>query len=425
MKKWFLDELLLGEKKGIRIYQIHTAFKDYKYEIISSYSLKKVKLIFDNNKYKYKHYEKKFKNNGNFAYKIKLKSKDKLINVICEKKEYKVKNYTYTINSFNKKSTLLFIDRYDMAYDNAYFLFLQMNKKFKNSYYVISKEAKDYKKIKKITKKILLLESSLFEQMYRTADWIFASQTTKNIENYKNYRRLKEGQKKYPNFVYLQHGSNMANVENWLIDKHINLILTATKKEEEEVKKFFFDDVIVAGMSRLDFYQKKEKKRVTIFLTWRKEFETLNSEELKNTYFFEKHIELLNSFSQKTYYSLHPNMLKHKQLYFQNIQSNICFEEKILNTIEKSKILITDYSSISYDVEFMKGKVIFYQFDKERFYNNQLYDYDKSYYENKIVCKTLKSVHSRLTDAKSNIHDNYETAKIIKKTIKKKLGKLI
>ena len=82
---------------------------------------------------------------------------------------------------------------------------------------------------------------------------------------------------------------------------------------------------------------------------------------------------------------LHPAFQEHKEHFikFNNENIEIIFTEEIKYSelFNECSIFITDYSSIHFDVAFLKKPIIYYQFDKEKFfkshYTKGYYDYDK------------------------------------------------
>ena len=95
--------------------------------------------------------------------------------------------------------------------------------------------------------------------------------------------------------------------------------------------------------------------------------------------------ELLNSIKEKGYvikFLLHPAFQEYKDYFFSLSNDNvkIIFTQdiKYSDLFNECSLFITDYSSIHFDVAFLEKPIIYYQFDREKFFESH---YTKGYYD--------------------------------------------
>lgn len=203
--------------------------------------------------------------------------------------------------------------------------------------------------------------------------------------------------------IFLQHGVVINNLE-WLYAKNskIDLFITSTIDETLFINSNFGypkNTIKLIGLSRFDELHNLNvvKNRVLIMPTWRQWF---NINSIKNSAeidcnvgtstYLNKWIELLNSplmtdliRNQNLEIIFYP----HRQMQFfidkfQNVKNDIIIaswrDYNIQDLLKSSAIMITDYSSVFFDMVYMKKPVIFYQFDEDEF---RRYQYSKGYFD--------------------------------------------
>lgn len=221
--------------------------------------------------------------------------------------------------------------------------------------------------------------------------------------------------------VFLQHGVTINDVE-WL---HADLcqlkyFVTSTIPEYEFIKNTFgYEDnkIILTGLPRFDNLHdfKTDKKLILIMPTWRARFtmaskkgnsdndfihsaykkkweELLNDERLK---------ELMRLQNIKVMFFLHRDM----QPFVDSFEVNntdiemVKWEQyDIQEVLKKAALMITDFSSVFFDMVYMKKPVIFYQFDYEEFrkrdYKDGYFDYKNNVFSD--WCRTSDDVMNAL-----------------------------
>jgi CDP-glycerol glycerophosphotransferase (TagB/SpsB family) len=180
-----------------------------------------------------------------------------------------------------------------------------------------------------------------------------------------------------------QEGLKKLRSDYYTIHK-INCDLTCAVSEFEKdikVNKCGADEktVYITGLARNDnlFYNETKTNDILFFPTWRAEIE---SESLiENTDYYKESISILNSeklntilnkYNSKLYYKPHIRM---KNINFINTVDNVILcgkDENLTSIIKKTRILITDYSSVAWDYIYTNRHVIFHQFDLHKYVEN-------------------------------------------------------
>ena len=307
-----------------------------------------------------------------------------------------------------KEKYYLFNDRLLYGDDNAEQLFRHINNKHKkiakNCYFVLDKKAPCFKEIKKVGKvlkfgslnhKIKYLNARMVVSSHSSYyDRIYNPYNAEEMEFYKDIMCKK--------FVFAQHGVIMNDVHSVLERPRTiaDLFITTTKEEYKNVKdvKYLYEDnmVVCTGLPRFDKLVDKKENIILISPTWRayltnveytddKGNDFLTSEYFKKYSSILKNTDLLNYLKENNYkikFLLHPAFQEHKEHFikFNNENIEIIFTEEIKYSelFNECSIFITDYSSIHFDVAFLKKPIIYYQFDKEKFFKSH---YTKGYYD--------------------------------------------
>lgn len=336
-----------------------------------------------------------------------------------EKLKYEINKQKYSKKKYGKfcffrlingkKKYYLFNDRILFADDNAEQFFKSINQNHKKiakrCYFVIDKDSKRVEELKKIGKilkfgsfrhKIKYINSRIVISSHSSYyDRVYNPFNEDEMEMYKDIINKK--------FVFLQHGVIMNDVHNMLnrTKTIADLFITTTNSEYEIVKSplYLYDEKQVActGLARFDRLTNEDKNIILIAPTWRtflteveynseeeKEESFVNSEfyiKYKNVLSNKELIKKLKEKNMKIKFLLHPVFSEHKKeftkLENENIEilsiENIRYSE----LFKECSIFITDYSSTHYDVAFLQKPIIYYQFDKERFFASH---YQKGYF---------------------------------------------
>lgn len=308
-------------------------------------------------------------------------------------------------NEYKTKIWLIW-DREDAAGDNGECLFrymIQHCKEYERIYFVIQKESPDYLRLKKIYhNNVIELGSLIHKKLFSRADVLVGSQTDLSMWplSQENFRDIVS---QIP-FVFLQHGITKNDMSNnyskyW---QNIRLFVTAGMDEYKETLKidnYGFDNSMVQllGFPRFDYLRtrKKSEKWIVILPTWRGYCIKKNSgqyllkEDFKNSEYFifyntllcsSKFEGLCKKFGYKVLFMQHTIMKLTDTLFDHDGDFEVANEEWTYNRVlSEASLLITDYSSVSFDFAYLKKPVLYCQFDKEKFYKT--HTYKEGYFE--------------------------------------------
>lgn len=293
------------------------------------------------------------------------------------------------------------VAEYDvMARDNGYWFFKYMreNHPEKQVYYPISKASPDYKKIADLGGDVT--HGSFKHYCLFWAAKYFCSSSS--VQGFPYYRICKEfvirnlhGFK----YIFLNHG--ITRGYSGILDGRYNnydLICTCSVTDKNIIAEDSYQNperIKVTGFARHDnlINYDTNKKQVLIMPTWRNwlsyrnEVKPKKIEQIKknflNSSYYQKYNSLINSadlisfleeYDLKVVFYLHQYAQVYAD-YFETTSERITIgkpEEYDVQTLLKdSCIMITDYSSVCYDFAYMHKPVIYYQFDRAEFEENQ------------------------------------------------------
>ncbi|EAK8218406.1 capsular biosynthesis protein, partial [Campylobacter coli] len=301
-----------------------------------------------------------------------------------------------------KSNIWLLMDRDYEADDNAEHLYryIMQNHPEQEIVFALRKESSDWERLEKEGFNLVEFESFEFERIIKKASKVISSHANEYLIRHVTLTQQ---------FVFVQHGVIMNDLSRWLNSKKINLFITSTRAEYDSIAnnynryKFGKKEVLLTGLARHDVLLKNNKsdtKQILMMPTWRAGIvgNVTNSskrelkENFKQSEYFQKWNSLLNNDSLKKLCELysytivfnpHPNIMPYLKEF--NLPSYI----KIANQDESlqvlfcnSSLMITDYSSVAFEMAYLEKPVIYYQFDKEDFFNSHTlqkgyFDYTK------------------------------------------------
>lgn len=276
-------------------------------------------------------------------------------------------------------------ERTNTAQDNGivFFKWLQQHTDIE-AYYVIEEDSPDYEAIKHNPNVLIFGSPKHFEIAFKAKVLL----GTHDLENLLPYKPA-NGFFGYEHTVkvFLQHGVlGRKNVEyhkkNY--DMPFDLFIVSSDPEKQVIVMdemgYSDEEVVATGLARFDnLVQRNKPKDILLMPTWR---DWINTDEqfLKSEYFLaysnliqnEKLLGLLEE------YNVNLNFYPHyrAQNYFENeveqLHPNIKFIPLGSQTVQQLLIdhalLITDYSSVSFDFTLLGKPVVYYHFDVDRFF---------------------------------------------------------
>lgn len=308
-------------------------------------------------------------------------------NIKIESFELTLENYEILENGHKSNDVWLIGERTDTAQDNGiqFFKWLQRNTNIK-SYYVIDEDSNDYNKVKHL-ENIIIFGSKQHFEIAAQANVLISTHDLENILPYKTAKNFWG----YENSIriFLQHGVlGRKKVEydkdNYDLPFHLFNVSSTEEKYGVVVNQLGYrpENVAVTGLPRFDnlpLEPEDKIKKILIMPTWR---DWLNNDyAFENSEYMKKYKDLITNpkflkLIQK--YNIEVNFYPHyrAQSFFKNHLDNTkglinyvhLGEQTVQDLLIEHDILITDYSSVSFDFSYMKKPVIFFHFDVERFF---------------------------------------------------------
>lgn len=294
--------------------------------------------------------------------------------------------------SVNKKQIWLVGERPDTAQENGliFFRYILNNKKQITPYYIINEDSEDIANFSyKELKNVIFMDT---ERHYNVALQADAFIGTHDIEYFVPYSidKINTEAKK----IFLQHGvmgRKRAEYHKYYYKHPFDMVVVSSDEEKKMFEKEFKyhpHEITVAGLPRFDSLFKKmnnntvgKEKYILVMPTWR---EWINfSQPFSQSEYFKKFRDLITNKRLQgilrdkkikllfyPHYRMQPYL--HHFLQLENDVLKIVELGKITvqNLLVDAELLITDYSSVSFDMNFMEKPVIFYHFDEKRFFES-------------------------------------------------------
>ncbi|PKR77793.1 hypothetical protein CEY16_07630 [Halalkalibacillus sediminis] len=275
-------------------------------------------------------------------------------------------------------------ERPDTAQDTGYHFFKHLREHHPEieAYYVIEQDSEDEKNVARFGN-VLHLGTDEHINKSLQASAFFCSHDIeyilpfkgKDMVNYRNGLR-----------VFLQHGVlGRKNVEYHKIyyKYPFNMVCVSSEPEKDlvvEKLKYEEEEVVVTGLSRFDnLFETTEENRILLIPTWRQWLNT--TETFKESEYWSRYLSLLANERLLSLLEKHDLILDfypHYRMQQFIEESNIVLDSKInlirlgevnvQDLLKRSELMITDFSSVSFDFNFMHKPVMFYHFDFRRFF---------------------------------------------------------
>lgn len=302
-----------------------------------------------------------------------------------------------------KSNIWLLTDRDYEADDNAEHLYryIMQNHPKQKIVFALRKESSDWKRLEKEGFNLVEFGSYRFRKIINKSSKVISSHADSYLMRYITFRQQ---------FIFLQHGVIKDDLSKWLNSRKIDLFITSTKEEHNSIVndynryKFGKKEVVLTGLARHDALLKNNQnsiKQVLVMPTWRHYLSGLmigNSgirklkDDFRESKYFQKWNSLLNSdvlqklckkYSYAIVFNPHPNIMPYLKDFEIPSFVSIAGENKSLQDLFcKSSLMITDYSSVAFEMAYLGKSVIYYQFDKEEFFSSHTlqkgyFDYEK------------------------------------------------
>ncbi len=294
-----------------------------------------------------------------------------------------------------KKIWLVFEKFSKYAQDNGYYFFkycmenLTAEQK-KNIYYVIDKRSPDYKKVEKYKDNVIQF-MSMKHMMYCLAMNIcVASDSKPHVYKWRPTPSFIVQVLNHKRELFLQHGVTALKKVHTLFGKKgsspMTYFVTTGKVEQEiAVNELFYttQTAPITGFARWDALVNKEDKNdrfILVMPTWRSWLEDVSDEEFMQSDYYERYTsllknprlaEILKNGKTRVVFYIHPKFADYIENFKDLVSENISYipfgQEPLNELMMKCSMLVTDYSSVCWDVYYLDKPVLFYQFDYETY----------------------------------------------------------
>lgn len=301
-------------------------------------------------------------------------------------------------SKYKTDGSWLLMDRDTQADDNAEHLYnyIVTNHPNQECYFALREESHDWKRLENEGFNLVDFGSKEFEDKLRKSSKIISSHLDNYISNYFNdeYEYSKK-------FIFLQHGVTKDNLSKWFnTKKNLSRIITATLPEYNSIVKdqghykFTEKEVSLTGFPRHDKLLTNNSEDSNIILvmpTWRqniigKKVADGNTREINQSFMntgyaqhwynlihSERLLNLAKNHDYKIIFAPHANIAPYISAFDVPNYIEIWQSEKANTSMQQlfqqSKLMITDYSSVAFEMGFLNKTTLYYQFDKDEVFS--------------------------------------------------------
>jgi CDP-glycerol glycerophosphotransferase (TagB/SpsB family)/glycosyltransferase involved in cell wall biosynthesis len=309
--------------------------------------------------------------------------------------------------NYSNDGSWIFMDRDTQADDNAEHLYryIKDNNLKEDCFFALRKESQDWRRLECEGFKLLEYGSLEFEKRLKSCNKVISSHLDKYVNNYfgDEYGYTKK-------FVFLQHGITKDDLSSWFNSKkNLFCLVTATSDEynsivHSEDYKFTSKDVLLSGFPRHDalFENALSEKIILIMPTWRNnlvgntiglgdarpyntEFEnSIYTQKWKSILTDSRLKKMVDEYNYKIIFAPHANITPYIHCFeipeYIEIWSKTDSSLSIQSLFKKSKFMLTDYSSVAFEMGYLGKQTIYYQFDADEVFSGA-HTYKKGYFK--------------------------------------------
>ena len=294
------------------------------------------------------------------------------------------------------RSLWLVMERGFDARDNAYWFFRYLRERQPqiNACFVIDKTSPDFEKVAQLGRTVSF-RSIRHYLMYLAADMLISTHVQPAAPDLMAYYHLRQiGIHPRGKQIFLQHGIIMAEMK-WMRypTMKVDFFASGGKLEYDYLSsQFGFPEGVIryTGLCRFDnlIRGNNPSSEILVMPTWRGS-DYPQGERFYETAFYRQFQSMLKNAALLRLLEKHdlrlifyPHIELQKELdKFQSPSERIILaswrDYDVQNLLMRCSLLITDYSSVHFDVGYMEKPVIYYQFDMEDF---RKYHYQEGYF---------------------------------------------
>lgn len=303
--------------------------------------------------------------------------------------------YYLTRPFVKEKNIWLVFEKFStMAQDNGYYFFKYCmenlpKKERKHIYYVIDKKSSDYGRVKKYKGQVIPFMSIRHCLYVMRASLYVGSDAKNHLFAWRSKTSFVHSRMASKPVFFLQHGVTALKDVSKIFGKSGSSPMTyfavTSRFEQDIVVNYLHYDrekVPITGFTRWDVLEdtkSPEEKIVLMMPTWRSWLEEVSDEEFLKSDYYVKYSRLLKSegllsilkkHGVKMIFYIHPKFADYQKNFTVSgdyIKLVPFGSEPLNEIIKKCHMLITDYSSVCWDVYYQKKPVVFYQFDYDKY----------------------------------------------------------
>ena len=304
----------------------------------------------------------------------------------------------------------MIMDRDTQADDNAEHLYrwIKQNHPEQKCYFALRKTSPDWKRLKREGFDLLDFGSKKHEKQLKKCSKIISSHTDAYVFSYFGDFFLKS-----KDLIYLQHGVIKDDLSSWFNPKPFSIFIMATKREQESIvsqgSPYAFTEKTIKGtgfprhdrLLALSEKNKDHKPCILIMPTWR-EFlagkvigksneRTLNDDFLTSDYkkqweafLFDPRLKALADKSIRLVLFPHANITPYYHAGYFKVPEyvEVAWDNgnlSIQDCFTNASLLVTDYSSVMFELAYIQTPMVYFQFDKAACYGGD-HLYRKGYF---------------------------------------------
>ena len=297
---------------------------------------------------------------------------------------------------WDHKKLWLICEKYcTMAQDNGLYFFRYCmehapEKDRSRIFYVIDKKCPDYQAVKEYDANVIQFMSFKYMIYLSAAQYLISTDAIRHFYIWDSpisvYKLQYQARK---NIIFLQHGVTAFKQCHKTYRKNCGnqmaLFVVTSEPEQKIIEKYFGydkEEVIVTGFSRWDVLEDRSDpahKEILLMPTWRNWLEDISEEAFRKSEYYQRYETLLQDERLRTILereNITLNFYIHAK--FRERLGNFYTEDRHIRLIPFGTVplnqllmschmLITDYSSVSWEVYYQGKPVVFYPFDLETY----------------------------------------------------------
>ncbi|WP_026470883.1 CDP-glycerol glycerophosphotransferase family protein [Alkanindiges illinoisensis] len=285
----------------------------------------------------------------------------------------------------------LFMDRDIQADDNAEHLYRYTKRFRKNIYFVLRKDSHDWPRLEQEGFQLIEFASKDHEEALNYCSKLISSHFDYYVTHLFGKNTLSHKQ-----YIFLTHGMILADLSMILNSKNIDLLITSSLLEHHSIchdgskYKYTTEEAKLLGLPRHDFLiknkHKYQDKVILVMPTWRTYItgykvglthnRDLNAQFTASDYYkhwkgflVSAHLkQLCDEFGYRLIFFPHVNIQPYLHLFElpDYIEVRQHLDTSIQELFLKSSLMITDYSSVQFEMALLDKPVIGYHFDRDK-----------------------------------------------------------